>query len=145
MWSDEELEEQPQERRKLRGWIAYDLVQELAFGDQSHTALGERYGVTRQAIQAFAKRNAERIAEVVANKDDAYAGLWIAKKERRIAEYLRDVEEVNDLDTPDAQLKRVKHNALRAVAEELGQLKTNVEVESKVHYTVEGVDLDKLR
>lgn len=145
MWSDEELDELPQERRKLRGYVAYDLVQDLAFGNLTHAQLGEKYGVSRPAITAFKARHAERIAEVVANKDDAFAGLWIAKKERRIAEYLRDVEEVNDLDTPDAQLKRVKHNALRAVAEELGQLKTNVEVESKVHYTVEGVDLDKLR
>lgn len=144
MWSDEELEEQPQERRKLRGYVAYDLVQDLAFSGLTHELLGEKYGVTRQAISAFNQREAERIAEVVANKDDALAGLWIAKKERRVAEYLRDVEEINEL-PPDAQLKRVKHSALRSVAEELGQLKSNVEVKSEVHYTVEGVDLDKLK
>lgn len=136
---------------KLRGQVAYGLVRDLAAGTESQARLAKKYDVDVTTIRAFKQRNAERIAAVAADLDDVMAGLWVAHKQRRIAEYEQDIELLNDsieaqeryiadlaakveageienatkLARADrdlgAMLKR-KHAAVRSIAEELGQL-----------------------
>lgn len=143
MWSDEELEIQPSEHKKLAGWASYNLVRDLAFSQMTHEELAEKYGVTRSAISHFRARNQDRIAAVTKAPDDELAGLWLAQKKARIQEYIRDVEEINAQDVVDAATRRVKATILRNVAEEMGHLKQTLEVEGQVHYQLKGVDTDK--
>ncbi len=143
--------ERPVYPRPLRGHIAGELIRLLADGAHTHEQLAEQYGVVRQAITAFAGRNADAISAAMADANAAMAGLWIAQKRARVAEYQEDVEGINDaiggqFDGDIAPLFRHKHNALRSVAEELGDLRQFVSVDSKqVTYTVEGIDPGALR
>lgn len=128
---------------RIRGHVARRLVRELAEGKLSQRELADKHGFSPQAISEFKSRNAERIAEVAANLDDQFAGLWIADKGNRIAEYMDDVERVNKkLDRRvSGEMLRVKANALRSVAEELG-LKSTVDVR-QTKYVIKGVDPDE--
>ena len=133
------------------------LVREIALSTLTQDELGERYGVHQRTIGRFAERHATEIESVAAEAGDETAGLWIAKKEARIAEYQADVTRANERliasDEGDgyADPERWmggKHRALRAVAEELGALPQRMQVTTeqthKVTYTVEGVDLSEL-
>lgn len=144
MWSDEELDIQPGERKKLAGWVGYNLVQDFAFSQMTQEQLAEKYEVSQHSISAFKKRNKERIEAVKAAPDDELAGLFLAQKKARIAEYTRDIEEINSLDNVDAATRRTKHTALRSIAEEMGHLKQSVDVNGEVQYVLKGVDVDKL-
>lgn len=129
-----------------RGWVKHKLIHEVARKEKSTTQLAEEYGVTTSAISQFKTRHATRIAEVEQDIENAFAGLWIAQKEARLAEYQEDVDRIGDADDP--ALLRIKAAMLKAVAEEMGHLptKTSMQVEkNKVTYTIEGVDLDELR
>jgi predicted transcriptional regulator len=132
----------PTGHRKLAGWKKLKLIRELALTGRTQVDLAEEFEVSQPTISYFASKHAAEIAEIRANAEDDFAGLWIAKKKNRLAEYQKDVDEVNEL-PPDPALKRIKHNALKSVAEELGALKTNVD--ATITYKVEGVDTEKLR
>jgi len=74
-----------------------------------------------------------------------FAGLWIARKEARLAAYERDVDDVERVEGEDGvtpELRRVKQAALRAVAEELGQLpaRLSVQMEGTIKTIIEGID-----
>lgn len=141
-----EYEPSPETRRKLRGHAAYTLVRELAAARQSPAQLAKKYGVEVEAILYFKELNDEPIAMILADaaKDHALVGLWIAEKAKRLAEYQRDVDGINELENLEAPLLRVKQNAMKSVAEELGQLTQKVEVDNTVRYSIDGVDMDKL-
>lgn len=140
---------------KLRGQVAYGLIRDLAAGTDSQARLARKYDVTVATINAFKKRNAERIAAVAADLDNVMAGLWVAHKQRRIAEYEQDIALLNDsIEAQEAYIRDLterieagevenasrlaradrdlgammkrKHAALRGVAEELGQLPNRV-------------------
>lgn len=133
--------------RILRGYKKLELMRHLATGEHSQAYLAELYDLTESGVSAFKRRNAQEIQEIVDNIDDRFAGMWIAKKEKRIAEYLSQVELVQDSTDADAPMLRVAQAALRAVADELGDIpnKSTVEVKAEtVTYTVEGVDLETL-
>lgn len=166
-----------------RGHVRIALQRDLATGGQTHEALAAKYGATKSGITSFAKRYSAVIAEIAADLDNQFAGLWAANKERRIASYQADVELVEsevdrvlaereatmakakdaggevdeDGELLDAQLtvatdlgrlNRIKHRALRSIAEELGQLPTRMVVKSEgggaVHVYGAGVDTDKV-
>lgn len=140
------------EIKLARGYRKRRLIHELAVGARKQEDLAEEYDCTRQAIAAFAKRYAEEIAAVKANIDEEFSGMWIADKKERVAEYQQDVEDINkyldSADGPDGELMRIKHGALRAVSEELGQLPARVHVSvqaDKLNYTVAGVDVEQLK
>lgn len=131
--------------RPLRGWVKHRLIRDLAEEKFSQYELADKYGVTQPSIAAFKRRFSEEIAEVAANAENEMAGLWIAKKRNRLAEYERQAEMIDEaletLGKTDSALLRLKQMALRNSAEEMGHLKQNVEVDHKVtHYTVEGID-----
>lgn len=139
-----------------RGWRKGALIRELAEGERSQVALAGQYGVVQSSISEFAARHADEIAFVRENLEDEFAGIWVAKKTNRLREYEADLERIADaLDVPDSggmeekDLIAAKHRALRAVAEELGQLpnrmSVSAEVQTRVTYTVPGVDVSDLR
>lgn len=126
----------------------------LAAGEHSQRELGERYGVTQQAISSFAQRHAERIADMVGKLDDEFAGLWVAQKSARIATYQQQIEDIADeLDGGEmrpgvsyAEVVRTQQAALRAIADELGQIPARMQVEhsGQLDVRLNGVDLGAL-
>lgn len=160
-----ELEPYRGHRYKLsRGWRKTWLMHKIARSETSHSALARALGVSHQAVMMFARRHAEEIAEIRTRLEDEFVTLWIADKINRLAEIQQDVEDVNTVigsvfDPKDAdaalaecadipQWIRLKHAALRAVAEELGQIpnKSSVQVEGeqKLTYNIVGVDMSKV-
>lgn len=136
--------------RLERGWTKHQLIHELAAGTSTITALAEKYRFTRGAIHNFRTRHAAEILAVQQNLADRFASIPLARKENRLAEYQQDIEDINALqqDAPGAELTRIKHNALKNMAEEMGHLpsKTNVQVNAvQVTYAVEGVDPDAFK
>jgi hypothetical protein len=129
-----------------------ELIHDLVDGEFNKEQLAEKYGVTREAIYYFEKREAAAIREAEEDSNNELAALWIARKEKRLAEYEADVDLVNErLDAAgtdgliDPALMLRKHQALRASAEELGALNEKLHVEGQIKYVVEGVDPGSLR
>lgn len=134
------------------------LIRDLALREESQKALGLRYGVNQTSIREFGIRHQgevdaanARLQEILDNK---FAHLWSTRKENRIAQYEASFERVdtilNDADlrasVNTAEMVRTQHQALRAIAEEMGQLKQQVEVTGvQITYHVEGVDMSKLQ
>jgi len=133
-------------------YLRLRLQRELAAGEKTYEELALEFDVTEDTISNFSKRYKLEIETIRRELADEFAGLWIAKKEARLAEFQQDVEDINDAveagDEDDwSKLLRVKHTALRYVAEELGHLpgRPQIHVENaKVTYQVEGVDLSLL-
>lgn len=144
-------------RGKLeRGWRKRTLIRELAEGERTMRQLAETHGVAVSSIHEFSTRHAEEITHVRDNLEDEFAGLWVAKKSNRLAEYEADLDmiaeklaEAEESGMEPKDLVAAKHRALRAVAEELGQLpnrmSVSAEVQTRVTYTVPGVDVSDLR
>jgi hypothetical protein len=129
-----------------RGWTRRRLIRELAQMEKTPAQLSREYGVSRSAMTQFAARHKREIGEVKADIENAFAGLWIAQKEARLAEYQEDAERLSESDDPE--LLKIKHGVLRAVAEEVGQIpsKVNINVGNRqVTYVIAGVDLDALK
>jgi hypothetical protein len=139
-----------------RGRVKLALIRDLAAGDETQTMLAAKYGVDQGSISKFASRHAIEIQGVIGKLDDRFAGLWIADKANRIAEYqqmIADIDAIVEASTVDgrvnivdADVLRTKLATLRQVAEELGQLPARVTVkhEGAVKMIVEGVDLANL-
>lgn len=74
-----------------RGYERLGLIADLAMGELSHRELAQRESVTIQEISEFAEAHMKEIAEVRAALAGQLAietaGLWISKKQNRIAEY----------------------------------------------------------
>ena len=139
--------------RKIKGHRRMRLISQLAKGSLSYAELAEKYDVVESTIKRFAVREAENIERVRKNAEDKLASLWIAEKLNRLAEYEADVEAINKrtergVDEDNISLIRAKHNALKSVAEELGQLPSkisvDVEAETKVNHIINGVDMGDL-
>lgn len=140
-----------------RPHVRLKLVRQLAAGEHSLTDLAARHGVTHQAISAFAKRHAELIADVASKLDDEFAGLWVAEKAARLAVLQHQVEQIADtMGDPEAAAKagvgaaemhRVQQQALRAIADELGQIPARVQVQhsGSLNVQLNGVDVEALR
>lgn len=144
-----------------RGWTKVKLIRALALGEKTQAVLADEFGVTNGAISQFKTRHQVAIADMVASIEDEMAGIWVAKKTARLAEYQQDIEDINvDLATqpgldsngeaiplPDkGALMNAKHRALKSVAEEMGQLPTKVQMDLtvKARHELVGVDLEDL-
>lgn len=140
-----------------RGHVRVNLIREIAAGERPLNDLAAHYGVSRQAVEAFKKRHATRIAEVATKLDDEFAQLWATRKANRLAELQQDIEDVeNLLSDPDtaakagvqwAEVKRIKQAALKAIADEMGDIparKHAVEVSGALNVQLNGVNLDAL-
>lgn len=132
--------------RVIRGRKLYGLLRELAENELSQAKLAEKYGCSQGRVSQLKTEYADEIADMADDLEDLYRGLWIARKEERIAGYIRlaealeaDMEE-NGL---DSSLCRQYIACLKAVAEEMGQLPSRVVIRHegpKADYTVEGVN-----
>lgn len=135
--------------KKLRGHKKWQLIRLLASGNKTQKELGEQFGVSQATISQFNRNFADEIAAVKADLDDEFAGMWLAEKRSRVAEYEASLERSArnaELD-PNPNWEKQVHTALRNVAEELGQLPTRFKVDhgdQTVRVFVEGADTDKL-
>jgi len=70
-------------------------------GEWTHASIARRLGVDTKDITDFAEKYAQDIAEVTqalaGQMAIEAAGLWIAKKQNRLAELQSDVEELNEV------------------------------------------------
>lgn len=128
------------------GWAKRKLIHELARMEKNQIQLAAEYGVVQSSISEFSTRHRPEIDAVKQDIENEFAGLWIVEKVNRLAEAQADVEAISEAlgSTTDEKLLRVKLAIMRQVAEEMGQLKTNVEVGGKVSYVIEGIDLSRL-
>lgn len=80
-----------------RGRQRLSLIRDLAMGEWSDRELARAVGVTPEAIAAFAAEHADEISEVRAALAGKLAietaGLWVSKKQNRIAEMQSDIED----------------------------------------------------
>lgn len=129
------------------GWARTRLIRDLAVAEKTQVQLAREYGVVQSSVSEFSTRHADEIAAVRSRIEDEWAALWVADRFNRVAEMQSDIETITDaLDgLADDKLLRVKHAALRQIAEELGQLKQVVEVGGKITYTITGLDPSVLR
>lgn len=129
-----------------RGWAKHALIRDLAAAELNQVQLGAKYKVTQSAISMFNTAHSEAITALRAKLDDEWAGVWIASKLNRVVECQDDVEAINEALNleKDPQLYRAKLAVMRQVAEELGQLKQEIEVSGKLTYVVDGIDVSKL-
>ena len=131
------------------------LIRELATQAAKQTELAEKYGVTPQAVSAFAERHRLRIDEVRRDVNNEFAGIAYAKLANRV-EMLDGLVEygMTLLDDPDRQAKLSVGTAeilgqVRAaaheIAEQLGQLPARglkMEGGTTVRYEIVGVEPD---
>lgn len=109
----------------------------------SRSKLAAKYGVERQYITDFARRNKARIEEIYNNLDNELAGQWIAEKRNRIEAYKADYEAIQG--NTHHEWVKARTAILRNVAEELGQLPPRQQaVVIPVEHVIVGVDLDQL-
>jgi hypothetical protein len=142
-----ELSNRAKPRGKLSRADQRQLQRELATGDVMRADLARRYGVTRGYVTIFAKQYAREIADIKAQLDDEFAGLWIAQKEQRIAAYQAEYERALRHPRRDHfEWINARRQILHTVAEELGQLppRQTVTVVPVVHI-IENVNLELLK
>lgn len=132
---------------RIRGRLALAILVDLAAGDLTFRELAEKYDRHTTDLHAFAHKpeNEDAVRAMRAQAGDRLAGLWISRKENRVAELQASYERLTaDLgDARDPAAERAAQAALRAVAEELGQLTQKIEGAFTV-FEVAGVDMDKL-
>jgi transposase-like protein len=138
-----EAELEPVDSTGRRPWERRQLCRELATGDVTQAALARKYGVTRSAINNFAKRHAREIDEIKEDLDNEFAGLWIADKAKRLAAYqdLYNQAEEHENSGHHEWIK-AKSAILNNVARELGQDK---EAASSVQHVIVGVQVEMLQ
>jgi hypothetical protein len=150
-----------------RGWPQLGLVRDLAFGEFSHQELASSLGCAAADIREFAEQHSEEIAETRAALAGQLAietaGLWIAKRQNRLAEYQSDAEDLRGVIEAlrkDGRLGgKVHHDTvrtriaiLRAVAEELSPRQTGLTIrptagtddKNVVHYVIEDPDVEAM-
>lgn len=135
-----------------RGHRKQAILRDLAEGMMTQTAIAEKYGVTRGRISQLANWPEHRriIDEMKKNLDDQFAGMWVAQKKHRIADYQQQIEDIDETMrnalTVDPALVRARAALVRSVAEEMAQLPNRVTVQvqkRRVENLLDGVDTDK--
>lgn len=132
-----------------QGWRKAQLIRQLAMGELTQQRLGEMYGVSQASISRFAARykgDIEMVRYRLAEQVQAGAEhLWVVGKQNRLAEYQATAERMSELNTPRSH--EIKISALKAVAEELGDLpaRTQVNIEQNtVAYEIVGVPVEDI-
>ena len=127
------------------------LTRDLAEGLKSQNALAAEYGVSQGTISNFKADHRPEIDEMREKLTNAYAGLWAAEKAKRIAALQQDVDDYDaergEFNTLSPDARRVRQGALKAIAEELGDLPQRIRVEGgkePVKHVLEGVNTEDL-
>lgn len=81
-----------------RGRAELALIRDLAMGEWSHRELAQATGAHPDDIRLFAQQHEDEITEVRAALAGRLAietsGLWVTKKQNRLAEYQADIEDL---------------------------------------------------
>jgi len=84
---------------EYRGRARLALIRDLAMGEWSFQELAQACGTVQAAIAQFASEYADEIVEVRAALAGRLAietsGLWVTKKQNRLAEYQADIEDLD--------------------------------------------------
>lgn len=131
------------EEPNLKAHQRMALLRDIVSGQLTVFEMSLKYERAESTIYHFKKVHAHEIDAMRADARNEFAALWVADKVNRVATYQDDIETLNELEDPQAL--KLKHNALRAVAEEMGQLTTKAEVNATVQYEVTGVDPEAMR
>jgi len=125
----------------------HEVCRHLAVKDLTKREIAKRFGVTPPAITQFSRRHAALIDEMRDRIEDDFVGMWIAKKENRIAAYMADWEASKANNDYGDHFEHIKTRAmiLRQVAEEMGDLPPRQSVVVvPVQHSVVGVDVAAL-
>lgn len=150
-----------------RGWPKLGLIRDLAFGEFSHAQIAQDLGCKTSDVAEFASQHEDEILEVrsaLAGKlAIETAGLWIAKRQNRLAEYQADVEDLNQYiaelrergalgTVPHREALKSKVVMLKAVADELtprGALAVRAakgeDDKNVVRYVIEDPDIEEMQ
>lgn len=147
----------PGRPRLERGIVKHDVMWILAQGELTQDEIAERYGVNQPAVSEFNRRHAHEILALREHLEDEMRAVRTTDKITRAAYYHSQVElSQHFLDEYEesggkltqgvSEMIRTQQAALRALADELGQIPTKVTVasEATVTHIVEGVNLDNL-
>jgi hypothetical protein len=143
----------------MTGARKYRLMCDIASGDYTWVQLRDRHQYRN--VTRFARQHKLEIEDIrnsmVEGAIAECAGLWIAQKAMRVAEYQEIVEAINrklhELESSGAkwfpvQALKVKAETLRAVAEELGQIPERPKADNSegppVDYAIRGIGTDEL-
>jgi hypothetical protein len=141
------------------------LMRDIAIGEKSDPVLCRTYQLTARELPAFAAAFADEIAEIAqaiqGSADSAMAGLWVTRRQNRLAEIQSDIEDMNEaiaalrddggqlllsfaLGKNYHSLLRAKLGALKAAAEEIDGPRHRDEPGEKnaVHYVIEADDFE---
>ena len=126
----------------------------LAEGDHTQQQIADMFGVSQARISQLNREHADRIQQMRDDADNEFAGLWVAHKKNRLANYQEDldaieaaIEQHKKFNADTVALVRLRDKIQRAVAEELGQIPNKMSVKSDnkhVRYTLEGIDPEDL-
>lgn len=112
---DQDQNEAPVPVPTLRGRFKLALIRDLAMGEWDHASLARIHGITPRDVAAFQDMYASEIAEVSAALSGTIsidtAGLWITRKQQRLAEYQQAIE---DIDATIAHLRELGINWSRS-------------------------------
>jgi hypothetical protein len=148
-----------------RGWSRLGLIRDLAFGEFSPAELAADIGCTVQDVLEFQDTHQDEIAETRAalagHLAIETAGLWVAKKQNRLAELQSDLEdlgdavdEIRDLGKLGGQQHRdvvkTRVTLLKAVADELSPKSTGIKPRAEepgnvVRYVIEDSDAEAMK
>lgn len=128
---------------KLQPHDVHAICRLLAAGELSQRQIASRFGITQNRISEINRQQARRIDAIRAAMDDEFAGLWIADKTARLANYEGDVEALASEDGVEA--KRARAAIMKIVAEEMGQLPARLSLTvNPVIHIIEGVNMEDL-
>jgi hypothetical protein len=144
-----EVSDRSKQTPKLTPADRRQLCRELATGEVRRAALARRYGVTTGYISKFAGERSREIKAIQDKLDDAFAGLWVASKEARLAA-LQAMYEESEQGEYGGHFEQIRTRTmiLRQVAEELGALpnRSSAMIITPVVHIIQGdVDLDALK
>ena len=148
---------------EIRGHARMSLMRDLALGEKSDPAICRTYGLRLSELPTFTAAYADEIAEIAqaiqGASDTALAGLWITRRQNRLAEMQADIDDLNvtieQFREDDGRLiiafsggknyqsiLRTKLAILKSAAEEIDGPRRHAEPEDSgnVHYVIEADD-----
>lgn len=92
-------------------------------GETTMRSIATEWNLDYKTLQYFNRAHAREIHAIAADVENKFAGQWMADKEKRIAAYMEEWELLNTSKYRNHhEWSKARQAALRAVAEELGQL-----------------------
>ncbi len=139
-----------------------ECIEMLAAGERTQAEIGRHFGVAQSVVSKFKTKHLDIIQQLQRGEIERMQLLWVSDKARRVASYQTEIEHLDELiedmrderivdeyGTPvdsDSLVKLYKRrdSALRAVAEELGELPARIIISSNkgAKLEIEGVGAD---